>query len=148
MSLSRILAGALALCGAAGCSLVGLGRIQPRHVEGAWTFRTTGVPAGCGIDSLAVHLRDGDRTWGGFFLSGDARPDGHPGPPLRISHGRVNPDTGAFRLVFSDHESPPERTRQFALEGTFDESGGAAASYVRSLPGLECVVGMNGRRER
>lgn len=139
---------ASALCGLAGCSLVGLGRIQPRHVEGTWTFQTSAPAPACGVDSLSVQLRDGDRTWGAFFISGDARPSAGAGPELRISHGRVNPASGKFLLVFSDHESPPQRTRQFALEGRFDESGGAVADYVRSLPDPECVARLNGRRQR
>lgn len=132
----------------AGCELVGLGRIQPQHVEGTWTFRNRGSASACGVDSVSVRLRDGNRTWGAFFISGDGQQIGTPGPPLSIGHGRVSPRTGHFNLVFSDHESPPQRTRQFALEGTFDESDGAIATYVRDLPSPECTAQMVGRRVR
>jgi len=138
----------LGLSGLGGCSIVGLGPIQPRNVEGSWTFRSAASSPACGVDSVSVDLRDGDRTWGAFFIHGDARPSGQPEPALRISHGRVHPKTGRFNLVFSDHESPPRRTRQFSLEGTFDASGGAVADYVRDLPAPECVARMTGRRQR
>lgn len=147
-ALRRILLCALPLPTLAGCELVGLGRIQPRHVEGAWVFRASGPASACGVDSVLVHLRDGDRSWGSFFIYGDGRPVGAPGPPLTIGHGRVSPRSGSFKLVFSDHESPPRRTRQFELDGTFDESGGATAHFVRSLPEPECMVEMAGRRAR
>jgi|GEM_PF-3778970 len=137
----------LAFVPLAGCSLVGLGRIQPRHVEGSWTFRASGAPSACGVDSVAVRLRDGDRTWGSFFISGDGQPMGVPGPPLPIGHGRVHPKSGNFTLVFRDVE-PPRATRQFALEGTFDEAGGAVADYVRYLPEPQCTVQMTGRRQK
>lgn len=131
-----------------GCELVGLGRIQPRHVEGAWTFRNPGSASTCGVDSVSVQLRNGNRTWGSFFIDGAGRPGGAAGPLLTIGHGRVNPKTGSFKLVFSDHEAPPRRTRQFALEGTFDDSGGAIAHYIRDLPQPECSVRMVGRLAR
>ncbi|HYW08066.1 MAG TPA: hypothetical protein VE913_13980 [Longimicrobium sp.] len=135
----------LAFVPLAGCSLVGLGRIQPRHVEGSWTFRVSGSSA-CGVDSVAVQLRDGDRSWGSFFVSGDGKLMGVPGPPLTIGHGRVHPKSGDFTLVFRDR-APPRATRQFALEGTFDEAGGAVADYIRYLPEPECTVRMTGRRQ-
>lgn len=131
-----------------GCELAGLGRIQPQHVEGTWTFRSSGAAPGCGIDSVHVRLRDGNRTWGAFFIDGEGQPAGTAGPPLTIGHGRVTPRSGRFNLVFSDHASPPARTRQFALEGTFDESGGAVADYIRDLPEPQCSLPMVGRRVR
>lgn len=147
---ARTLAVLLAWCSLAGCSLVGYGRIQPRHVEGAWTFYgAAGASGACGADSLAIRLRDGDRTWGSFFISGDVVPVGVQGPTLQISHGRVVPGSGSFLLAFSDHASPPERTQSSSLEGTFDELGHATATYTRHRPGPECKATMKGkRRER
>lgn len=103
-------------------------------------------PSPCGVDSVAVRLRDGDRSWGSFFISGDGTPMGVPGPPLTIGHGRVHPNSGDFTLVFRDQE-PPRATRQFALEGTFDEAGAAVADYIRYLPAPECTVRMTARRQ-
>jgi hypothetical protein len=146
-SVLRAAAPLAALCALSACQLAGFGRIQPRHVEGSWLFRPTG-PASCGVDSVRVHLRDGDRTWGSFFISGDARAFG-PGQragtwPLR--HGRVMPETGGFLIVFSDAQAP-NATDQYHFEGTFDESGGATATFDRYLPDPTCRAPMAGRRD-
>lgn len=137
-----------ALCLLSACQLIGYGRIQPVHVEGAWHFRPTGASA-CGVDSVRVQLRDGDRTWGSFFISGEGRAHG---PALRggawpLRHGRVQPASGHFLVVFSDHEAP-NATDQYELQGTLDEAGSATAVFTRFLPGPQCEAPMAGRRLR
>ncbi|HEX7239546.1 MAG TPA: hypothetical protein VF263_04740 [Longimicrobiaceae bacterium] len=141
----RTVLSVLLLCALSGCWVAGYGRIQPRHVEGAWSFRATGASA-CGVDSLEVRLRDGDRTWGSFFVAGEARVLGAPGagPARRLTHGRVSPQSGHFLLVFSDREAP-DATDQFELEGEFDEAGGATGRFTRLLPDPDCTVPVAGR---
>ena len=132
-----------------GCVFFGVGPVQPRHVQGEWTFRPTvaGGAAACGMDSVQVRLRDANRVWGSFFVYGDARVAAPAGleEARTLRHGRVQPGSGHFKLVFSDHEAP-NATRQIVLEGVFDPSGGADAHFVRLLPGPECGAPVVGRR--
>lgn len=140
-------AGVLCLCVLAGCQLAGYGRVQPRHVQGTWRFRPAGAPE-CGVDSLVVALREPKRTWGSFFINGEARAFGAAGAsePRRLTHGRVEPQSGDFTLVFADREAP-NATHQFELQGRFEDTGRAEARFTRLLPEPQCGTSVAGARD-